>query len=126
MQLKEITNRWLTRSAKAKGVLACGVRYPDRTSSNHAFAADFNPAVLENSWECVAGVFEFLKQHQNDVDQMCWVFDNYRLYCAVRADQACLGVFTAKSDQDHDQAGIQRILSEFKTLKTAEKATVAK
>ena len=121
MQMKEITNRWLTRSAKGKGVLACGIRYPDQTTSNHTFSSDFNPAVLDNSWECVSTTFQFLKQHQNDVDQMCWVFDNFRLHCAIRADNTCLGIFTSKNEKDYEASVVNRMISEFQGLKTSEK-----
>lgn len=116
MQQKEMTNRWLARNAKAKGVLACGVRHPDQTTSNHAASPDFSTAALDSSWECVSSTFAFLKQNKNEVDQMCWVFDNYLLHCALRSDETCLGIVTAKNEE-HDPAVVSRIISEFKSLK---------
>jgi hypothetical protein len=115
--IKETTNRWLARNTKAKGVLACGVRYPDQTSFNQTSAPSFSTTALDNSWNCVASTFQFLKQSQNDVDQMCWVFENYLLYCAVRADDVCLGIFTSKKEEEHDPAVIGRMISEFKALR---------
>ena len=117
MQLKEMTNRWLTRNAKAKGVLACGVRHPDQTTYNQTASPDFSPAALDKSWECVSSTFAFLKQHKNDVDQMSWVFDNFLLHCAWRSDDTCLGIVTSKKEEEHDPAVVNRIMAEFKALK---------
>src|SRR5688572_22069207 len=102
--IKEITNRWMARNTKARGVLACGVRYPDQSTFNQTQAPNCSATALDNSWNCVAKTFEFLKQNRNDVDQMCWVFENYLLYCAVRSDDVCLGIFTAKKEEEHDPA----------------------
>ena len=120
--IKEITNRWLARNTKAKGVLACGVRYSDRTSFNQSSTAEFSLSALDNSWNCVANTFDFLKQNQNGVEQMCWVFENYRLFCATRSDDACLGIFASKNEEDHDTAAISKMISEFKTLRGTDKA----
>ena len=115
--IKEITNRWLARNTKAKGVLACGVRYPDRSTYNQTTSTNFSAAALDRSWESIASTFQYLKQNQNDVDQMCWVFENYLLFCAVRSDDTCLGVFAAKNEEEHDATAINRMISEFKALR---------
>ncbi len=118
MQQKEMTNRWLARNAKAKGILACGVRHPDQTTFNHAASSsDISTAALDNSWECVSSTFAFLKQHKNEVDQMCWVFENFLLHCALRSDETCLGILTSKNADEHDPAVVNRLISEFKSLK---------
>jgi hypothetical protein len=120
--IKEITNRWLARNTKAKGVLACGVRYADETTFNQTSAPNFPATALDNSWSCVAKTFQFLKQNQNEVEQMCWVFENFLLYCAVRSDDACLGIFTAKKEDEHDPAVVARMISEFKALRATDRA----
>ena len=119
--IKETTNRWLARNTKAKGVLACGVRYPDQTTFNQT-SANFPQAALDNSWNCVASTFQFLKQNQNDVDQMCWVFEKHLLYCAMRNDEVCLGIFTSKNEEEYDPVVVNRMISEFKTLRAVERA----
>jgi hypothetical protein len=119
--IKEITNRWLARNTKAKGILACGVRYPDQTSFNQTVAPNFSATALDNSWNCVANTFQFLKEQQNEVDQMCWVFENHFLYCAIRKDDACLGIFTAKDEEAHDVVAVNRMISEFKALRSSDK-----
>lgn len=120
--IKEITNRWMARNTKAKGVLACGVRYADQTTFNQSSTPDFSSAALDKTWNCVAGTFEFLKQRQSDMDQMCWVFENYLLYCATRQDDACLGIFTLKSEEDHDPSVVNRMIAEFKALRTSDRS----
>lgn len=119
--IKEITNRWLARNTKAKGILACGVRYADETTFNQVSSSDFSLPALDNSWNCIAATFQFLRQQETDVDQMCWVFENHRLFCATRADEACLGIFASKNEEDYDAAAINRMISEFRTLRAAER-----
>jgi hypothetical protein len=120
--IKEITNRWLARNTKGKGILACGVRYPDQTTFNQTSNSNFAAKALDNSWNCVSSTFQFLKQNKNDVDQMCWVFENYLLYCVVRTDDVCLGIFTSKKEEEQDPALINRMISEFKALRASDRA----
>jgi hypothetical protein len=119
MQIKELTNRWLTRTAKSKGILACGIRYPDQTTFNQSQSPNFTPEGLDSSLEHVASTFNFLKQQNSDVDHMCWVFENHLLYCASRKDEVCLGIFTSKDKEEHDSGAINRLIAEFKTLKSS-------
>jgi hypothetical protein len=115
--IKEITNRWLARNTKVKGVLACGVRYADQTTFNQISSPAFSSAALDNSWGCVASTFDFLKQQKSEVDQMCWVFERYHLFCAQRPDGTCLGVYVAKGEDQHDPAAVNKMIAEFKTLR---------
>ncbi len=117
MQSNEVTNRWLSRNAKTKGVLACGIRYSDLTTFNQTGSPEFSTAALDSSWECVSHTFAFLKQHKTEVDQMCWVFENFLLHCAWRSDDTCLGIVTSKNQDEHDAVAVNRIISEFKALK---------
>ena len=117
MQLKDVTNRWLTRNAKTKGIIACGVRHADLSTFNHTSSQDFSSPALDASWECVAQTFQFLKQHKNELDQMCWAFQNHLLYCAWRADDTCLGIVTSSNHEEHDPATINRLIAEFKAIK---------
>ncbi len=121
--IKEITNRWLARNTKAKGVLACGVRYADASTFNQSSSSDFSAAALDHSWNSVAGMFHFLNQHQNDVDQMCWNFENHLLHCVVRHDDTCLGIFTPKGPEAYDSTAVTRMISEFKSLRGGEKGS---
>lgn len=115
--IKEIANRWLARNTRARGVHACGLRYPDQTTFNQAATTSFKSDLLDNAWNGAAATFKFLKQHGSDVDQMCWVYENFLLHCATRGDEICLGIFTSKNEEEFDAAAINRMLSEFKTLR---------
>lgn len=114
--MKEVTNRWLARNAKSKGVMACGILYADHTTTNHTGSEQFPAAALDNAWNCLANSFQFLQQNQNQGEQMRWVFENYFLYGAIRGDNACLGIFTSKEEGNYDPVGINRMISEFKSI----------
>src|SRR3954471_7438632 len=118
--MKDITNRWLARNAKSKGVVACGILYSDQTTMNHTSSESLPASGLDHAWICLANAFQFMKQNQSDADQMRWVFENYFLHCAVRADDACLGIFTARNEE-YDPVVVNRMITEFKAMVTLEK-----
>ncbi len=119
--MKEVTNRWLARNAKGKGVVACGILYSDHTTSNHTASPQFPAESVDNSLNCLANAFQFLKQQQMDGDQMRWVFENFFLHAATREDSACLGIFTSKNEEEYDPAVVNRMVSEFKGILSSEK-----
>lgn len=114
--MKEITNRWLARNFKGKGVMACGVLYADQTSTNYSASSVLPTTSLDNVWNNLAGAFQFLKAHQAESDQMRWVFENFFLHCATRGDNACLGIFTSKNEEEYDPALVNRMISEFRAM----------
>ncbi|MDB6024355.1 MAG: hypothetical protein JWM68_578 [Verrucomicrobiales bacterium] len=119
--MKEVTNRWLARNAKGKGLVACGVLYSDQTTVNHTASPQFPVEALDNTWNCLANAFQFLRQNQNDGEQMRWVFENFFLHGAIRGDNACLGIFTSKSEEEYDPIVVNRMISEFKGILISEK-----
>ena len=118
--LKEVTNRWLARNSKLQGVIACGVLYPDQTTTTHTVSEQFPSAVLDNAWNVLANSFQFLKQNQAGGDQMRWVFEHYFVHGAIRSDNACLGIFTSKTEPDYDPAVVNRLISEFRGIGASE------
>jgi hypothetical protein len=119
--MKDVTNRWLSRNAKGKGVVACGILYSDQTTTSFSESAQFPTEALENSWVSLANAFDFLRQNQKSGEQMRWVFENFYLHGAIRADNACLGIFTSKTEEEYDAAVVNRMIAEFKGILGSEK-----
>ena len=116
--MKEIVNLWLGKSARLPGVLACGVRYPDKTAFTQTWSSQYPADTLENAWRCVSDAFQVLQLNRFPAERVRWVYANAILFGARRSDGICLGVFTTSDPLAFDTAQIERLLAEFQALNT--------
>ena len=114
--MKEAINQWLRQKASLKGVLACGVRYPDENMFFPSTYPDLPRERLEYSLRCVADTFQVLKLNNLPNEQICWTYQNSILYCVKRAEGAFLAVFTRKDPKTVDLSGLEEMLAEFPTV----------
>lgn len=114
--MKETINLWLSKNARLPGVLACGVRYPDRTAFTQTWSSQLVVAALENAWRCAADAFQVLQLNRLTGEWVRWVYDQAYLYCTRRPDGIFLGLITSKDPLSFDPVEIQRLLAEFRTL----------
>ena len=116
--MKELLQQWVGQRAQLPGVLACGVRFPDKTSFTQSWAADFRVQNLDRAWRCAGEAFQVLKIYFFPNEYVRWVYEKAVLHCARRDDGICLGIFTAKDTQAPDPAAVQRLLVEFRALRS--------
>ena len=114
--MKEAINDWLSRRAKAVGGMACGVRFPDKTSMTQTWSQDFPAPALDNAWRCASDTFQVLKINFFPNQYIRWVYENAFLYCARREDGVCLGIFTPRDTRAVDVRELKRLLAEFRVL----------
>ena len=117
--MKETLHQWLARRTQLPGVLACGVRYPDKTSFTQTWSADFPAQALDNALRCMSDAFQVLKINFFPHERARWVYEHAFLYCARRDDGICLGIFTAKDPQAFDAAAVEYLVEEFHLLDNA-------
>ena len=115
--MKESLRQWLNRRARMRGVLACGVRFPDKTSVTQSWSPEFAAPSLENAWRCASDAFQVLRVNFFPNERVRWVYEKALLHCACREDGICLGIFTAKDGGGVDAAEIERLLVEFCALR---------
>ena len=114
--MKEIINLWLGKSARLPGVLAGGVRYPDKTTFTQTWSSQYPAATLENAWRCVSDAFQVLQLNRFPAGRVRWVYAHAILHGARRNDGICLGLFTTSDPLAFDAAEIERLLAEFQSL----------
>jgi hypothetical protein len=114
--MKEFLSQWLSR-ARLRGVLACGVRFPDKTSLTQSWSPEFAEPSLDNAWRCASDAFQVLKVNFLPNERVLWVYEKALLHCARREDGICLGIFTAKDLVAVDSAEIERLIAEFRALR---------
>ena len=115
--MNEFLSQWLNRRARLRGVLACGVRFPDKTSLTQSWSPEFTAPSLENAWRCASDAFQVLRLNFFPNERVRCVYENATLHCACREDGTCLGIFTAKDRGTVDAAEIERLMSEFCALR---------
>src|SRR5437660_8689 len=107
--MKEAISQWLSQRTQLTGVLACGVRFPDKTSCTQAWSVDFPAQSLDNAWRCVSDAFQVIKHDFSVNERVRWVYENALLFCVRRDDGICLAIFTAKDTQAFDPGAIERL-----------------
>jgi hypothetical protein len=115
--MKEFLSQWLNQRARLRGVLACGVRFPDKTSVTQSWSPEFPSPSLDNAWRCASDAFQVLKINFFPNERARWVYEKAFLDCARREDGICLGIFTTKERGAVDTAEIERLIAEFRTLR---------
>jgi hypothetical protein len=109
-------NSWLKESTAGRNLLACGLRYPDKTCFSHAYEASFTPAHLEVVLRGVGESFQLLKQQKQTFGRVRWMFEKSQLHCAMRGDGICLSVFTSKSEEPSADV-LDRLFAEFQAFR---------
>ena len=115
--MNEFLSQWLNQRARLPGVLACGVRFPDKTSLTQSWSPDFTARSLEHAWRCASDAFQVLRVNFFPDQRVRWVYEKALLLCSRREDGICLGIFTAKSPGAVDAGEIERLIAEFRALR---------
>ena len=115
-ELKEGLENWLDSIPPLAGVLACGMRMPDRSTVNRSFDDGFPDASLDNAWRCVADTLQVLRSQRLPGRRLRWTYENHLLQCAVRSDGAFLGIITTSQREELDEIGIEETLVGFTSL----------
>ena len=104
---------WLSRNAKAPGVLAFTVQFPDKTALMQKCAAEISSEALENSWRCVLETIPVLRLNRLPMGRFRWIYQSAIVHCESRQDGICLGIFTNKNP---NSAELDRLVAEFHAL----------
>ena len=115
--MKELLQQWVAQRARLPGVLACGLRFPDKTSFTQSWSDDFPAQNLDHAWRCASDAFQVLKISVFPSEYVRWVYEKAYLYCARRDDGICLGVFMAKDPKVSDPVAVERLLVEFRAFR---------
>jgi hypothetical protein len=114
--MREHFNSWLTEKMKVAGVLACGVRAPDRKTFTRSGSNQFTPVGLEHACRCLADTFQILNSNRFPSGLIRWVYDNYFVYGSMRTDGICLAVLSKREGSSLQPADLESIVAEFQNL----------
>ena len=112
--MKEHLTEWLRQKPSVGGVLVRGIRFPDQTFFCDFDSRDFPMAALEQVWHGVDDAFQVLIARQTPPVRLTWVYERAVLHCTRHEGGAMLGVFVQRDPKEVDQAGVDRLLAEFR------------
>ncbi len=107
---------WMAQNPRVEGVLARGVRLPDKTTLNESYSKDFPLAVLDNVWRSVADAYQVFTMHRLPTVRMRWVYEKALVQCVRRNDGVILGLFTSPNRDQVDVEGLERLFASFEAL----------
>jgi hypothetical protein len=111
--MKETLRQWLEELPAVQGVLACGLRFPDRSSVNRSWSSDFQAGTLDNLWRCVGDTFDVARLHQLPDRRLRWVFSRLALHCEKRADGVVLGLVTERELRSDEASTLAQMMADF-------------
>jgi hypothetical protein len=114
--MHEHIHNWLTEKIKTTGVLACGIRFPDRKTFTRNQSNQFAPVALENACRCMADTFQVLHSNRFSVQRVRWVFGNYFVYGSLREDGICFAIVTRREDPNLQASDLNALIQEFQRL----------
>ena len=110
-------NSWLRNHTQIPGVIACGVRYPDKSTFTRVYSNEISEATTESALRCIAETFLAMKNQKFTGPRLCWTFENALLHCFARSDGICLGVFTSKDPQVAAPDKLNKLIAEFQNTR---------
>jgi hypothetical protein len=117
--MQEHVHNRRTEKMKITGVLACGIRSPDRKTFTRSLSPQFPPVALENACRCLSDTFQILNSNRFPFELVRWVYESYLFYGFIRPDGHCFALLTRRnavsSIQNRD---LEKIVAEFHSLET--------
>ncbi len=114
--MRENLHSWLTEKMKVPGILACGLRAPDRKTFTRSASVQFTPAALEYACRCLTDTFHVLRANQFPAGLVRWVYANYFVYGSIRQDGICFAVLARREGPGLEPADLENIIAEFQNL----------
>jgi hypothetical protein len=114
--VNDLINRWFGRAARLEGALAYGLRYSDARTFSQTWESRLSEAVLNELWNRLAPMAAIAAA---DVfaENLRWAFNGALVVGAARSDGLIFFVLTPKKANEVDEAGLQRLLHEFRALR---------
>jgi hypothetical protein len=117
--MQEQIHNWLTEKMKVAGVLACGIRSPDRKTFTRTHSQQFPQMAMENACRCVSDTFQIMNSNRFPTELVRWVYENYFVFGLARPDGHCLTLLTRRNALPSLQPpDLERITAEFLQLET--------
>ena len=115
--MSDLINRWFGRAGRLPGAFAYGLRYANGATHSHTWEPRLSEAVLKELWTRLTPMVS-LDALERGAELLRWTFNGAHVIGTERTDGTTLFVLASKKPEELDQAGLQRLLSEFRALRS--------
>jgi hypothetical protein len=113
--VSELINRWFSRTGRAAGMLACGLRYADGSTFSRTWELHLPEALLNDIWTRLMPMADVASMETPEA--LRWTFDKSVVVAASRTHGPTFFVLLSKKGAEVDMAGVERLLNEFRALR---------
>lgn len=114
--MSELINRWFSRTPRATGMAACGLLYPGGVGFSRSWDPRWSEEQLNDLWRRLVLMSEVAGGAAAPGKK--WTFEGGTVLSAARGDGSALFVLLPASlSAERDDAGIERLLAEFRALR---------
>ncbi len=109
--MSETVQSWMERATAGPGVLACGVRFADRSCLARTCREEFSEPQVTQALRDVSEAVYALQQNRLSADHLRWTFENGVIRCITKPG----GVLAALllSPETADAPEIEQLLGDF-------------
>lgn len=111
--MSDAYNHWLADHTQLSWVLACAVRYSDRSHFSLSYSAEYPRDACEEAWSCMAEAQRMLGKFKLPPGRFGWSFQSARFLIGIRADGACLGLLTQPNPPADE---LEKLYADFNAL----------
>jgi hypothetical protein len=108
--------QWLHQRSRAPGVLACGLRFPDKTTASCSYSPSFPTECLDRTWRYVGDMFEVASLHGFAHQRARWLYERAGLNCVLRPDRVFFGAFIGLDLKPEEAEVVAELFAEFQRL----------
>lgn len=112
--MKEHFQHWLQQNALTGNLLACAMRFPDRTAAVQSRFDAFPDDKLIEAIRNASDLFQTLQLNRLDYGRIRWIYQNALFHCERRQDGIVFGIFTSRDLTVEDVTELERLFEEFK------------
>lgn len=107
--------KWLDQAAEPANALAFAIRFADRSVCAKRTSPGYPVKNLEQSLRGLAETFQVLALHRSPAQRIIMAYEKARVFAAVRADGACLGLYMPVEDRSYTGAHFAALVKDFVT-----------
>jgi hypothetical protein len=114
--MSETVESWIEKAAASPGMLACGVRLGDRTTSVRSCREEVSEQKVTQVMRDLAEAIQALQQNRVHAERLRWRFENGHIRCLTRPGGVMAALVVTK--EAADLPGIEKLLTDFATMFT--------
>ncbi|HMJ90304.1 MAG TPA: hypothetical protein VK530_10830 [Candidatus Acidoferrum sp.] len=116
--MNDLATRWFGRLHRVTGAMAYGLRTNDRQIFSRTWNPQFSEAALNDFWQRLEGIAQVALPAGEKAESLRWIFHDHLVTAVARPDNTMYFILRAKDARSVDESGLERLLNEFRGLRS--------